>query len=114
MKLTGDSKKQAEKKSLIENAGMLLTDDELGQVNGGAGGAGYYLKVGNCGAYLALRPTPSYDEHHELAQLYNGCQVFTYGNTERGIGENGVTCTYAYVSFNGIWGWADSAYLSRE
>ena len=42
MKLTGDLKKQVEKaeskeekKGLIENAGMLLTDDELEQVSGG-------------------------------------------------------------------------------
>ncbi len=45
MKLTGDLKKQVEKaeskdekKSLIENAGMLLNDDELEQVSGGSGG----------------------------------------------------------------------------
>ena len=42
MKLTGNLKKQVEKagtkdekKSLIENAGMLLNDDELDQVSGG-------------------------------------------------------------------------------
>ena len=42
MKLTGNLKKQVEKaeskekkKSLIENAGMLLNDDELEQVSGG-------------------------------------------------------------------------------
>ncbi len=45
MKLTGNLKKQVEKagtkgekKSLIENAGMLLNDDELEQVSGGSGG----------------------------------------------------------------------------
>ena len=43
MKLTGNLKKQVEKaetknekKSLIENAGMLLDDDELEMVSGGA------------------------------------------------------------------------------
>ena len=43
MKLTGNLKKQVEKaetknekKSLIENAGMLLNDDELEMVSGGA------------------------------------------------------------------------------
>jgi hypothetical protein len=43
MKLTGELKKQVEKaetkdekKSLIENAGMLLNDDELEMVSGGA------------------------------------------------------------------------------
>ncbi len=42
MKLTGNLKKQVEKagskdekKSLIENAGMLLNDDELDEVSGG-------------------------------------------------------------------------------
>ena len=45
MKLTGNLKKQVEKaetknekKSLIENAGMLLNDDELEMVSGGAKG----------------------------------------------------------------------------
>ncbi len=42
MKLTGNLKKQVEtkgeKKSLIENAGMQLSDDELEMVSGGAGG----------------------------------------------------------------------------
>ena len=45
MKLTGDLKKQVEKaeskeekKKLIENAGMELTDDELDEVAGGFGG----------------------------------------------------------------------------
>ena len=45
MKLTGNLKKQVEKaetkdekKSLIENAGMLLNEDELEMVSGGAGG----------------------------------------------------------------------------
>ena len=43
MKLTGDLKKQVEqaetkdeKKSLIENVGMLLNDDELEKVSGGS------------------------------------------------------------------------------
>ena len=45
MKLTGDLKNQVEKaeskeekKKLIENAGMELTDDELDEVAGGFGG----------------------------------------------------------------------------
>ena len=44
MKLTGRLKKQAgetnnreEKRSLIENAGMMLTEDELDMVSGGRG-----------------------------------------------------------------------------
>ena len=47
MKLTGNLKKQVEKvgskeekRSLIENAGMLLDDDELEQVSGGHGHEG--------------------------------------------------------------------------
>ena len=46
MKLTGSLKKQTdetnnreEKRSLIENAGMMLTEDELDMVSGGWGGA---------------------------------------------------------------------------
>ncbi len=49
MELTGNLKKQVEKaetknekKSLIENAGMLLNDDELEQVAGGQGGSGVF------------------------------------------------------------------------
>ena len=50
MKLTGNLKKQVEnentmdgRKKLIEKAGMLLTDDELGRVAGGAGGNKSYI-----------------------------------------------------------------------
>jgi len=119
MKLTGDLKKQVEKakskqekKSLIENAGMLLTDEEVETVSGGAGGRGFYMSVGNCnGSYLALRPQPVWDQYHEIARLYPGYEVFTYGATTRGTGLNGVSCSYTYVSFNGIWGWANSAFL---
>ncbi|MCR5023108.1 MAG: hypothetical protein K6A90_02070 [Lachnospiraceae bacterium] len=119
MKLTCNIKKQVEKaetkdekKSLIENAGMLLTDEEVETVSGGAGGRGFYMSVGNCnGSYLALRPQPVWDQYHEIAQLYPGYEVFTYGETTNGTGLNGVHCSYTYVSFNGIWGWADSAFL---
>ena len=119
MKLTGNLKKQVEKaeskqekKSLIENAGMLLTDEEVETVSGGAGGRGFYMSVGNCnGSYLALRPQPVWDQYHEIARLYPGYEVFTYGATTRGTGLNGVPCSYTYVSFNGIWGWANSAFL---
>ena len=119
MKLTGNLKKQVEKaetknekKSLIENAGMLLTDEEVETVSGGAGGRGFYMSVGYCnGSYLALRPQPVWDQYHEIARLYPGYEVFTYGATTRGTGLNGVSCSYTYVSFNGIWGWANSAFL---
>ena len=53
MKLTGNLKKQVEKaetkdekKSLIENAGILLNDDELEMVSGGVGGASKYCVEG--------------------------------------------------------------------
>ncbi len=49
MKLTGELKKQVEKaeskqekKNLIENAGMLLSDDELEMVSGGGGENGAF------------------------------------------------------------------------
>ncbi len=61
MKLTEDLKKQVEqtetkdeKKSLIENAGMLLSDDELEQAAGGAGNWQHYAKGSyvNYGQYI--------------------------------------------------------------
>ncbi len=119
MKLTGDVKKQVEKaetkdekKSLIENAGMLLTDEEVETVSGGAGGRGFYMSVGNCnGSYLALRPQPVWDQYHEIARLYPGYEVFTYGATTRGTGVNGTECTYRYVRYDGIWGYANASFL---
>ncbi|MCR4658538.1 MAG: hypothetical protein K5770_20255 [Lachnospiraceae bacterium] len=119
MKLTGNLKKQVEKaetkdekKSLIENAGMLLTDEEVETVSGGAGGRGFYMTVGDCnGSYLALRPQPYWDQYHEIAQLYPGYEVSTYGETINGTGLNGESCTYTHVCYNGIWGWVNSAFL---
>ena len=90
----------------------LLNEKELEETSGGSGSNGYYMTVGNCnGGYLALRHQPAWDQYHELAQLWPGYQVFTYGNTEPGTGLNGVPRTYTYVCYNGIWGWADSAFL---
>ncbi len=87
-------------------------NDSMDEVNGGIGGSGFYMTVGNCnGGYLALRPQPVWDQYQELAQLYPGYQVFTYGATSNGTGLNGVPCTYRYVNFNGIWGWANAAFL---
>ncbi len=121
MKLKGKLKEQVEKaeskqekKSLIENAGMLLSNDELEMVSGGAGdrGSGFYMTVGNCnGSYLALRPQPVWDQYHEIGQLYPGYEVYTCGETANGTGLNGAPCIYRYVCYNGIWGWADSAFL---
>ena len=91
----------------------VINNEELENVNGGYGsGAGFYMTVGNCnGGYLALRPQPYWDQYHELAQLYPGYQVFTYGATTNGTGLNGVPCTYRYVSYNGVWGWANASFL---
>jgi hypothetical protein len=70
------------------------------------------MTVGNCkGSYLALRPQPVWDQYHELARLWPGDQVFTYGQKANGIGLNGVPCSYTYVNFNGIWGWANASFL---
>ena len=89
-----------------------MDDAELMQVNGGAGGSGYYMTVGDCGGgSLALRPQPVWDQYHEIAHLYPGYQVFTYGQTTRGTGKQGEPCSYTYVCWNGNWGWANSAFL---
>ena len=90
-----------------------MSDGELDKVSGGNGrGSGFFMTVGNCnGGYLALRPEPVWDQYHELAQLYPGYQVFTYGATTNDTGLNGVPCCYRYVCWNGIWGWANSAFL---
>ena len=91
----------------------VISNEELSDVNGGnGGGGGYYMTVGNCnGSYLALRPQPYWDQYNELARLWPGYQVFTYGATSEGTSLNGVPCVYTYVNFNGIWGWANSAFL---
>ena len=91
---------------------VIADGQNLEDVNGGQGGGGYNLTVGDCnGNYLALRPQPVWDQYHELAHLYPGYQVFTYGQTTRGTGLQGVPCTYTYVCWNGTWGWANSAFL---
>jgi hypothetical protein len=87
-------------------------NDSMDEVNGGIGGSGFYMTVGNCnGGYLALRPQPVWNQYQELAQLYPGYQVFTYGAMQNGTGLNGSPCTYRYVNFNGIWGWANASFL---
>jgi hypothetical protein len=90
-----------------------LPEETLEQVNAGYGsGSGFYMTVGNCnGSYLALRPQPVWDQYHELAQLYPGYQVFTYGQTTNGTGLHGVPCTYRYVCYNGVWGFANACFL---
>ena len=91
----------------------LVNNEELEKANGGYGsGNGFYMTVGNCnGSYLALRPQPYWDQYNELCKLWPGYQVFTYCQTTNGTSLNGVPCTYTYVQFNGIWGWAETSYL---
>ena len=102
---------------------IIIDGQELEDVSGGQAGGGYNMTVGDCGGgYLALRPEPVWDQYHELAHmypgytvftygLYPGYTVFTYGSTTRGTGLNGVPCTYTYVRWDGMWGWANSAFL---
>ena len=93
---------------MSEEKKVIVDGQELEEVNGGYGGAGYYMTVGDCnGGYLALRP----HQYHEIARLYPGYQVYTYGATTRGTGLNGVPCSYTYVAFNGVWGWVNSAFV---
>ena len=93
---------------------VIIDGQELEDVNGGYGGAGYYMKVGDCyGGYLALRPQPVWDQYHEIARLYPEYEVYTYGATTSGTGLNGIPCTYTYVCWGGNWGWANSAFLKR-
>ncbi len=90
----------------------VLNSEELENANGGIGrGSGWYMTVNVPKNYLALRPQPYWDQYHELAQLYPGYQVFTYGEITNGTGLNGAACTYRKVCYNGIWGWANAAYL---
>ena len=91
---------------------IIIDGQELEDVSGGQAGGGYNMTVGDCGGgYLALRPEPVWDQYHELARMYPGYTVFTYGSTTRGTGLNGVPCTYTYVRWDGRWGWANSAFL---
>ena len=99
-------------KTMADENKINVNDQNLDDVSGGQGGAGYNMTVGPCnGTYLALRPQPVWDQYHELARLYPGYTVFTYGQTTNGTGCQGVPCTYTYVRWNGIWGWANSSFL---
>ena len=92
-----------------------LNDNELQEVSGGYGerrSGGYWMGVGHSEeGYVALRPQPYYDPYHEFAQLYPGCQVYTYGSMTGGTGRNGSKRTYMYVCFQGTWGWVDASCL---
>ena len=91
-----------------------LPEETLEQVNAGVGsGAGYIMTVGNCGGgYLELYSQPN-GQCNALARLYPGNQVTTFGMQNRGIDQNGESCTFTYVSWNEIWGWVVSAFLHR-
>ena len=90
-----------------------LDESELENVAAGYGGGGYYMSVGICpDGYLPLSPQPCWDQYHELAQLWPGYQVYTYGQTRGGTWMNGARCTYTYVCYNGTWGWANSSCLN--
>lgn len=92
---------------------IIIDGQELEDVSGGKKhSAGYTMTVGNCGGgYLALRPQPVWDNAHELARLYPGYQVYTYGATTRGTTLNGAPATYTYVQWNGTWGWVNSNFI---
>ncbi len=90
-----------------------MNGEELDKVSGGNGSSsGFFKTVGNCnGAYLPLQPQPAWDRDRELAQLYPGYLVFTYGETTNGTGMNGAPCCYTYVRWIDKWGWANSTFL---
>ncbi len=102
-----------EANGIIEESGTALADKDLETANGGyVVGGGFYMTVGDChGSYLALRPQPYWDQYHELAYLYPGYDVFTYGDTVSGTGFQGTPCTYRYVRYQGRWGYADASFL---
>ena len=91
-----------------------ISEEDLDQVSAGVGsGAGYIMTVGNCaGGYIELYCQPN-GQCNALARLYPGYQVVTFGMQNRGIDENGASCTYTYVNWNEIWGWANSCFLHR-
>jgi len=43
--------------------------------------------------------------------MWPGSTVFTYGAKTNGTGLYGTPCTYTYVQYNGVWGWANSSFL---
>ncbi|MCR5627291.1 MAG: hypothetical protein K6F99_08225 [Lachnospiraceae bacterium] len=85
-----------------------LNADDL---EGVSGGSGWYMTVNIPNKYLTLRPQPYYDQYHELAQLYPGYQLFTYGEITNGTDAQGNKCVYRKVCYNGIWGWVDARYI---
>ena len=82
MKLTGELKEQVEKaetkdekKSLIENAGMLLNDDELESVAGGKSGALkprvlYCADVVGLNGYV-IQPGCGFEEEYPALEMAN-------------------------------------------
>ena len=99
-----------------ENKNIEKQSIDAQELENAAGGYGYqngfYMTVGDCnGTYLALRSGTSYSAYNEIAQLYPGYSVYTNGTIVQGTGINGVACYYRYVSFNGIWGYANASFL---
>ena len=90
-----------------------INEEQELDVNAGYGGSqGFWMTVGDCnGSYLALRPEPVWNQYSELAKMWPGQTVFTYGATTRGTGLNGVPCSYTYVQYQDTWGWANSSFL---
>ena len=88
-----------------------MSDGELDKVSGGSD-SGFFMTVDDCnGSYLALRSQPCWDKSNEIAQLWPDYHVYTYGATTSGTGLNGTPCTYRYVRYDGIWGWANASFL---
>lgn len=93
---------------------IIMDEQKLDEVNGGAGGGPWVMTVTDCGgggSYLALRPEPKWDNARELAKLYPGYKVQTYGTTSRGTTLYGAPASYTYVCFNGTWGWVNSNFI---
>ncbi len=90
----------------------VLNNEELGSVDGGTSKAnGWYMTAAVQSGYLALRPQPTWDQYHELAQIPNGATVYTEGGITNGTGLNGTPCQYRWVCYNGQWGWANAGFL---
>ena len=86
-----------------------ISTEALEEVNGGYNV--WDMQVCIDMGYLALRPEPQWDLYHELAQIPNGATVYTNGEITNGTGLNRCPCQYRKIQYNGIWGWANAAYL---
>ena len=90
-----------------------LPEETLEQVSAGSVIGGYNMTVGNCGGgYIELYQQPN-GQRNALARLCPGYQVTTFGRQHTGIDQNGESCTFTYVRWNGILGWVVSDFLCR-